>query len=243
MDRIVKIAVSIPTEGVTTPESYDNRLLFAFHLGKLETKYPDKFQFFWDTAGSMLTPAAREKLAVDAVRNDCDLIMMIDDDMLIPYNLFEMLYKRMEDNKNIDIIAPLAFTRNPPHLPVIYTIEDGYDSVKKAPYFKTKYVRNYPKGKVVECDAVGFGAVLIRTDVLKKMKPPYFMSTSPTGEDILFCVNAKKTGARIFMDTSFNIIHLGNPIRIDEEYAQNYWEKSGENINRLYGVYRKYDDC
>ena len=50
------------------------------------------------------------------------------------------------------------------------------------------------------------------------MKRPFFMSTSPTGEDILFCYKAKKeVGARIFMDTSVKLGHIGSPKVIWED--------------------------
>ena len=58
--------------------------------------------------------------------------------------------------------------------------------------------------------------------IIKKMKEPYFMSTTATGEDIFFCVNARKqAGARVFMDTRIKLGHIGDPVILDEPY----WEK------------------
>jgi hypothetical protein len=67
--------------------------------------------------------------------------------------------------------------------------------VEKKDYFINNVVMNYPKDKLVECDAVGFGAVLIKRWVLDKIGKKPFMSTCGTGEDILFCYKAKKIGA------------------------------------------------
>jgi hypothetical protein len=226
----VKVAISIPTEGVTHPEAYDNRLMMAFHLGKLQVENPDKYEFFWYSAGSMLTPMAREQLALNAVANGADLIFMIDDDMLSSVDVFERLHQNMVENEEVDIVAPLAFTRNPPYRAVAYTIEDGYRPDTRQPYFQTKYIDRYPRDRLFECDAVGFGAVLIKTSVLHSLKEPYFMSTSPTGEDILFCMNARKIGARVFMDSRVKLVHLGQPTKVDEAYVDR-WEK-GQDINR-----------
>lgn len=153
-----------------------------------------------------------------------DYIIMYDDDMILPIDMFEKMLEDVEKNPDIDILAPLAFMRNPPHFAVIYTSTEGYDKVRHQEYFKNDFVRNYPRNKLVECDAVGFGAVLIKLKILKDMKKPYFFSTTGTGEDIWFCYKAKKTGARVFMDTRIKLGHLANPVIVDEEYVDK-WNK------------------
>ena len=81
------------------------------------------------------------------------------------------------------------------------------------------FVKNYPKDTLVECDAVGFGAVLINMEIVRTMKPPYFFSTTGSGEDIYFCMKARQeAGARVFMDTRVKLGHIGSPNIIDEEY-------------------------
>ena len=226
--QIVKVMFAIPNEGNTDPFAYDNRMVLSQHLGMLqvlshfglhdfdehEFKYPEgiKFQFYIYTIGRILTPLAREHLSDQALEMDMDYIFMIDDDMIVPSNLFESLY-----NHDVDIVAPLAFGRNHPHPPVIYEIQEGYDTVEKKHYFINYPLKTYPKDTFVECDAVGFGAVLIKCDVLRKMKKPWFMSTCGTGEDIYFCNKAKKVGARVFVDTSVKLGHLGNRKVIDEQ--------------------------
>jgi len=73
---------------------------------------------------------------------------------------------------------------------------------------------------------VGFGAVIIRLSMVKKMTAPYFMSTTNTGEDIWFCVNAKKQAdARVFMDTRIKLGHIANPEIIDDEYVDRFNKK------------------
>ena len=51
---------------------------------------------------------------------EADYILFIDDDMICPPDLFERLYKHQKD-----IVAALAFTRYPPHKPVIYKLTKG----------------------------------------------------------------------------------------------------------------------
>lgn len=237
---VVRVAVSIPNMGYTQVEAYCNRLVNFMHLGKLEKegellqKTP-RFEFLFSVIGRIFTPVARDEAAKLALESDCDYLYMIDDDMLCPDDMFERLYAH-----NVDLIAPLAFTRNAPHKPVMYNIMEGYDTITKRDYFMNTVVMNYPKEQLVECDAVGFGAALIKIEVLKKMKAPYFMSTCGTGEDIFFCHKAKKLGFRVFMDTSVKLGHLSHPLNVDEDYVNQYRKNDPNFEKRHTGQGAKY---
>lgn len=220
MPRIYKVAVSIPTEGHTGPEALDPLLVMAMNLGKLETKTkmenaPVQFEFYWHSAGRLFTPMAREKLVEQAMKGEMDYVFFLDDDAIVPFDAFLRLFKH-----NKDIVAGLAFTRNPPHDPVLYILREGYEDGKE--YFQTWPVRNFPENALVQADAVGFHCVLIKTEVFKKIPRPWFMSTSPTGEDILFCLEAGKHGAKIFMDTSLECGHVGAPHIIAKKDFERY---------------------
>jgi hypothetical protein len=196
-----------------------------------------RFEFYFAVIGRIFTPVARDQAAKMAVENDCDYLFMIDDDMICPDDMFQKLYAHDKD-----IVAALAFTRNYPHRPVMYSALEGYDPVARKEYFKNHVIQNYPKGELVECDAVGFGAVLIKTWTLHKMEKPWFMSTCGTGEDILFCYKAKKIGARVFMDTACSIGHLGAPINVDEDYVEKMKAKEMPDFNKIHPVYDKYKE-
>lgn len=235
--------MSIPSEGHTVPEAYDNHLVLSFHLGALQEKWknenrPIQYEFYWFTVGRLLTALAREKLMEQALAGGMDYIFMYDDDMILPIDIMEHLIADIEEHPEIDVLAPLAFMRNAPHYAVIYTTIEGYDQESHKPYFINNFVKNYPKNTLTECDAVGFGAVLINLEMVKKMKDPYFFSTTGSGEDIYFCMKAKQEAdARIFMDTRIKLGHLGKQIVIDEEYFEK-WVK--ENNHEIPDVPHKY---
>jgi len=239
MGKLLKIAVCIPNEGHTKAESYDSHLIWAIHLGRLSEKsqqenWDEQYEFYWFTAGRMFTAYAREQLALRAISAGMDYIFMCDDDMVIPTDAVERLLKH-----KVDVVACLAFQRNPPHLPVLYNTVKGYDPVRNAEYAKTESIRNYPKDTLVECDAVGFGGVLIDCKVFQKMEQPYFFSTAAAGEDILFCINAREAGFRIFMDTSVKMGHLSNPTVITEDTYENV--AAADEFRRVYGTYQRGD--
>lgn len=200
-----------------------------------------RFIFYFAVIGRIFTPVARDQAAKMALDSGCDYLYMVDDDMICPDDLFEKLYKH-----NVDIVAPLAFTRNYPHKPVMYACIEGYDPVAKKEYFRNTVIQKYPRNQLVEVDAVGFGAVLIKTWVLKKLSEKFeggqkwFMSTCGTGEDIYFCYQAKKVGARVFMDTATKLGHLGAPINVEEEYVDKLKEKEVPDFDKIHGDYVKY---
>lgn len=242
--KVVRVLMGIPNEGHTECESYDNRLEMAFHLGSLQVlsrhnfsnyggevySYPPNtvYEFSLSTVGKIFPALARERIAEIAVGEGFDYLFMIDDDMLAPKDLFERLVKHDKD-----IVAALAFTRQYPHYPVIYNLRKGYDEVAGDSYYINTHVKTYPKDKLVKCDAVGFGAVLIKVDVLMKMKKPLFMSTSGAGEDIHFCHKAGEQGFSVYMDTTTKLTHLGYPKQVTEETYEKEnqvgeWREQGE---------------
>lgn len=243
-ETVYKVGISIPNEAYILPEAYDNHLVHAMRCGaweakmKLENelnKYNKKikfnkvrFEYYWFTTARLLTQMARERLADNAIKQGMDYIIMYDSDMILPPDFAVKMLETMRKHPKIDVLGALAFMRNPPHYPVIYSVIEGFDRLSGGEYYIRNFVKRYPKNSLVECDAVGFGGVCIKVELLKRMKAPYFMVTTNLGEDIWFCYKAKKEyGARIFMDTSIKMGHLKNPEIVDEAYFEN-WVKQNK---------------
>lgn len=238
--NVITVLIGFPHEGMTGCEAYCNRLANMKHLGHLEErmkleKTSPRFEFLQVVVGRMHVHVAREEMAKKALFANADYLMMIDDDMTAPDDLFEKLYA---DDK--DIVAPLAFTRNFPHKPVMYRCEDGWDPVSHCDRFTNFPIMNYPKDRLVQVDAVGFGAVLIKMDVIRKMPSPWFMNPYKTGEDINFCYEAKKYGFTTWMDTRVKLGHVSHPLIVTEEYVQSQWKLHGMDIEKHVGEYKKY---
>lgn len=240
-DGVIRVLWGIPHEGMTGSEAYCNRLGLAKHFGHLEergklAKENPRFEFWQFTLGRMHVHVARDEMGKRALEIDADYLFMIDDDMISEGDIFERLW---ESNK--DIIAPLAFTRNFPHKPVLYACREGWDPVTQKDHFTNYSIMNYPKNKLVECDAVGFGAVLIKVDCLKKVPQPWFMNPNSTGEDINFCYQAKKYGFRTWMDTRVKLGHVSHPLVVTEDYVLAQRQRLGMEIEKRHGEYEKYD--
>lgn len=186
----------------------------------------------WFFVGEIFVPFAREQLAQACLNYNCDFLAMIDDDMLCP---FDMVPRMIADDK--DIVTALAFTRNPNHNPVCCLTREGFDPGTKKPYMFKDIIMSYPRDTLFQCDAAGFGAVLIKRKVIETMPKPWFMNTSPTGEDILFCHEARKLGFEVWMDSRIKLGHIGDSVVITEEYADSWNKLSEAERERKYGHY------
>jgi hypothetical protein len=238
--RYLLVVVGIPILGGTPAASYHDRLMMFKYLGHREesdfhNQVDPHYCFTLNVTGDILVQYARERFAESVIEMDADYLFMIDDDMLAPPDLF---YRLAENDK--DICAALAFTRNPDHKPVIYDVIEGKDPVTGKDYYVNKFAMNYPRNTLVECDAVGFGAVLIKRKVIDAMKTPRFMGLSGCGEDITFCHKAKKLGFEVWMDTRVKLGHLGAPTIITEEYSDEWLKLTPEQRTKIYGQYTRY---
>jgi len=121
--RVIKVLFGVPNEGHTASRAYDNRMEMCTHLGVLQTlsslglqtycdrvyDIPDgvEYQFNIGVVGETFPALARERLVDIALEGEMDYLFMIDDDMLVPADTFELLIKN-----DVDICAALAFTRH-----------------------------------------------------------------------------------------------------------------------------------
>jgi len=115
---------------------------------------------------------------------------------------------------DVDCVSALYFGREENHLPVVYVKDKNPDKYKHYPLI-------VPPETLAEVDAVGFGAFLMRRDVLDRFDGPWFKFEN-CGEDIYFCVNAKEAGVRIFLDGGYRIGHLGKYDIVTESTYNKY---------------------
>src|SRR3990167_314151 len=199
--ELIKVITCEPSAGLIDARVYDNRIDFYLEQARLESR--SKFKFFTGNTGRMAINYARETMADQAIKSGMDFMLMIDDDQLVPKDLFERLYKTMEATK-ADVVSPMVTQRFPPFNPVMWK-QSWFDGGK----ISNQFIEEYEPNSIVECDAVGFGVVLIRAAMLKNVKMPRFFSNTYLGEDIYFCMKAKGDAkAKIVMDTAIKAGHM-----------------------------------
>lgn len=213
-DRI-KVLLAEPSSGMVDCIAHDNRLDQYIEFGRLESK--GKFKFFTGNTGRTQINYARESMASEAVRLGMDYLFMIDDDMIAPRRCFERVFETMV-REQADIAAPICTQRVHPFKPVMYKhdwlpVKDSKDGAKT---LQNSHIEDYSPDSVLTVDGIGFGVALISVPFLAKMKEVMprgmFFSNCDVGEDIWFCINARRIlDAKIVVDTSVKVGHIRHP--------------------------------
>ena len=158
---------------------------------------------------------AREQLAKAAIEMEADYVFWLDSDMQFQPDVLQRLFKDFESGKG-DIISGLYFRRSSPFTPVLFeTLE--IDKDKGAEF---KEFDSVPEG-IVECGGVGFGCVLMPTDVLMSVISKFGTMFTPIdgiGEDLAFCWRARQCGYKIVCDTDVALGHCGHYVITREFY-------------------------
>jgi len=190
MLKNTKLAIGIPTTGQVSWQ-------FASSLMALQL-LPDT-RVIWmvktmiDTARNNLVQTAMKDLSYTH-------LLMIDDDMT-----FEPDFALKLLEHDVDIVGGLAFKRRPDYQPCVYRQNE-----------KDKQYYPILPDVFQEVDVIGTGGILIKMEVLRKMKSPWFFTDydkdgTHWSVDFRFCQEAKKAEFKIFVDPDSKMGHIGEP--------------------------------
>jgi hypothetical protein len=204
-----KIAIGINSLVTTTHPAYSNHIQFFYRLGR---SYPD-VDVMLVNPPRMSIDRMRNMASELAMREECDYLLFIDDDVLLPVDGLKKLIAL-----DADIAAGDVIIRGYPfdHMLFRYT-----DKAKKS----LKPLKTLPKPLgPIPVDAVGFSFCLIKVSLLKRVGIPHFITGPTNTEDIYFCLKAKiqVPDAVIKADTTVTCGHiLWNEV-IDSTNKKNY---------------------
>ena len=131
--------------------------------------------------------------------------LWLDDDHVFNPEMLEHLLSH-----DVDMVSALYFQRTAPHYPVAYIKDDTPDKYKHYPLIDVP-------NALIQVDAVGFGACLMKREVLEAVPEPWFTLDYRAGEDIAFCVHAKENGIKIYLDGQYKLGHVGIPEIVTEK--------------------------
>jgi glycosyltransferase involved in cell wall biosynthesis len=200
MDKRIKILIGIPTASPFLHRKFVQSLMSLI--------YPPNCDVDINVVEGYQLPFARNRIVKHALDTNSDYVFFIDADMVFEPDLLMKLWRY-----DLPMINALAFRRTSPHYPCIFKWnekENCYETV------------TYSKG-LLEVDATGMAAHLIKTEVFKAMKQPwYYYRDNLFSSDLTFCENAKKLGYKIIIDTDTKIGHLGDENVITEDFYLNH---------------------
>ena len=148
-------------------------------------------------------PASRNRLAQAAQWRGADFIYWLDSDMKSVGDPLMGLHRLYETAVEHDagLVSGLYLSKKDRKL-CAYRWEDG----------KTVSIPFHGEHPVEEeVDAVGFGCVLMNTEVLKKVEFPWFTCDSvyDLPEDIGFCKKATDAGVSVWVNRDVHFDHIG----------------------------------
>lgn len=170
---------------------------------------------------SSLVYDSRNSLARKAITEKFDQVLWLDSDMEFEPDLLEKLEKDLEET-GADMVSALYVTRKGKIKPVVFD-KCGYNHVQGTleviPYANSYY--DYPRDSLFECEAVGFGGVLMKASLLKEVEEKFGLPFAPIlgfGEDLSFCMRARELGKKIYCDSRIKMGHVGNHTFTEEDY-------------------------
>jgi len=148
----------------------------------------------------------REAQTKAAIKLGCTHIAYLDADMVYPRHALWDMMEVIEDGL-ADMCGIVCYRGAPPHDPLIW---GGEDDRLLVPF------KDYKFGDLVDATAVGCACLMVKTDALKAVQPPYFQvcivreneKVIKRGEDTYFTRRCTSAGLRLKVITKYDIGHI-----------------------------------
>ena len=172
----------------------------------------------WTFSQGSLVYDGRNILADTAVRENFDRVLWLDSDMVFDPFLFRRLSEHLDLGR--EMISGIYVSRKAPIHPVIYKsirrdpLDNGFLPVAET-------YDDYPRDSLFPVAGCGFGAVMMTTELLRRLQAAYGLPFTPLpgfGEDLSFCLRVQELGAEMWCDSSIKVGHAGMAIYTEAEY-------------------------
>lgn len=207
MDNL-KLMIAVPThDHIPAMFAYDLAQMMAFTSANfLAPAGPIAAVNLAFCAGTYVH-SARQELAEAALAVEADYILWLDSDMRFPKDIVARLFLRQKDVVGINY----SQRKTPPDFVAIESMEGN-----------RRVVTSPDSVGLQKCEAIGFGAVLMRTAILGRLPDPeengpwFFFrwredTQSMVGEDVYFAELLTAAGVDIYVDhdLSKECAHIG----------------------------------
>lgn len=188
----MKLMIAIPTLDYVHYEFANSLIGLTRRLDELGVDYDVRFK------GGTLVYLSRNALALDAIGYGYTHVLWLDTDMVFAPDAFEKLSEHGKD-----IVSGVYQSRHEPIRSALF------ERLKPA-----QTVRKYPDG-LFDVEGCGFGIVLTSTKALRDVYRHFgtlFQPIDGFGEDLSFCINARKAGYEIYCDPNVTAGHIGHTV-------------------------------
>ena len=191
IDPLVVLGVPTLMDRPLSWDWTDRYLALSFPLGTSVARFQPK--------GHKIAEA-RNLICEHALNNNASYVFFISADVHAPNRVFELLQRHKKE-----VVTGMYWTREYPTKPYIWK------GLMKGPYLDWKY------GEFFQVDWAGCDCLLIHTDVLKRIKPPWFstdwtfengMPALPLAtEDLYFYTKLRMEGIKTWCDSAVQCEH------------------------------------
>ena len=168
---------------------------------------------------------ARNKLAQQAIKEEFDYIFWLDSDMIFMTDTLNRLMETM-NKTDADIVSGIYFRRSAPYTPVAFSELDI--DLENGKNYHADYTGEL--SGVHEVAAIGFGCVLMKTEVLFDVFGKFGSPFEPIGgygEDLSFCWRARELDYKVFIDFDVKCGHVGH-ITVNQTFYE-AWKEGHQN--------------
>jgi hypothetical protein len=182
-------------------------------------------------AGNFI-PGQRELAARRATSTNADVLVMLDDDMIVPRGAISALLDALAGDPQLAVAGALYYSRDGIH-PMVASRWSSSDTTTAA-------IPPYDDG-LTYCDAVGFGCVAIRVSALHSMPAPYFNTqvyveesagrVRVCNEDYLFCETVRRAGWLVALHAGVRCKHYDR--RTGIAYPREWEDPATTRVERM----------
>lgn len=220
---IPRILATVPVYHAVEPIPYMTHLILSQESGRARER--GQYDLRWCVPGPKAKVVVARNMASQICLNSGgDYLLLVDDDMVVPYDMVASLLRH-----DVDIISPIFFRSMPPIEPLVFDVDE---------LSNTMPIMNYPKNALFETPGgSGTGVMLIKRQVLEVMEVPIWKgSIDPTiGEDVVFCRRARALGFKSWCDSSVKVSQMSVSVPVGEEqYLREYENIVGKRSREIF---------
>lgn len=212
-----KILIAVPCMD-QVPAQFANSLAQLTSYGIEDTEIAIRFNL-----GSLIY-TSRNQLAGMSLDDEADLVMWFDSDMVFNPSTLLRLLKDIDDGA--DFVTGVYYRRTAPFSPTLFkSLEiDEYNNATWEDYSE------FPEDDLFEVAGCGFGCVLMKADMFRKVYKKFGRLFSPigeVGEDLSFCWRARQCGYKLMCDPTVPLGHVAHTM-VTKDFYSNYTKAKGK---------------
>jgi hypothetical protein len=204
----MKLLLGIPSAGSPAQPFLDSLASLTF---------PADMAFDRHVVTGNFVPAQRELIVARALETGVDVLVMCDDDMVLPRDALTSLIGVLNAQPRCALAGALYYSRDG-FRPMIVGDWDPHDTTTAiVPAFGTS---------PIDVDGVGFGCVAIRMDAVRELEPLYFSAhvfleagagrVRVCNEDYLFCHRLRESDWRVMLHPGVRAGHYDRATNVTQ---------------------------